>query len=75
MTAFLPHMTAQMAENLTGQHRAEAILADGYRGNYFVNLKQAYPDPVYEYHPLIREFLITQAKATLSESHHTEVQR
>lgn len=75
MTAFLPHMTAQMAADLTGQHRAEAILADGYRDNYFVNLKQAYPDPVYEYHPLIREFLITLAKTTLSEAQHTEVQR
>ena len=74
-TAFLPQMTAEMAVDLTGQRKAEALLADGYRDNYFINLKQARPDPVYEYHPLIREFLITQAQITLTEAQRTEVQR
>ncbi len=66
-TAFLPQMTAAMASELTGQAQAGTRLADGHRNNYFVNLKQADPEPVYEYHPLVRDFLLARAESTLSE--------
>ncbi len=64
--AYLPQTTAPMAAELTGQAQAATILADGHRHNYFVNLKQAHPEPVYEYHPLARDFLRARAESTFS---------
>jgi ATP/maltotriose-dependent transcriptional regulator MalT/DNA-binding SARP family transcriptional activator len=62
-TAFLPRITPSMAASLTGQSTAGAILADLHRGNYFTN-KQAGREPTYEFHPLFREFLLSQAART-----------
>jgi len=59
-TAFLPRITPTMAVSLTGQSTAGAILADLHRENYFTN-KQWGREPTYEYHPLFREFLLSQA--------------
>jgi LuxR family maltose regulon positive regulatory protein len=65
-TAFLPRMTATMAENLTGSERASQILSGMYRHNLFT---EKYPqrDPVYVYHALFREFLLEEAINTFSQ--------
>jgi len=60
-SACLPKMTARMAERITGVPRAGAILSYLNRNNYFTELHR-YTEPVYEYHPLFREFLLSRAK-------------
>jgi LuxR family transcriptional regulator, maltose regulon positive regulatory protein len=74
-TPYLSQMTAAMAEELTGHEDAGAILAHLYQNNYFVSLKQAQPEPVYQYHPLLREFLLSRAAETLGKEKRIELQR
>ncbi|OGQ07917.1 MAG: hypothetical protein A2026_22245 [Deltaproteobacteria bacterium RBG_19FT_COMBO_46_12] len=64
-TAFLPKMTAKMAEALTDLPSANRILSSLSRNNYFTE-KRLLTEPIYQYHPLFREFLISRAKETLS---------
>jgi LuxR family maltose regulon positive regulatory protein len=66
-TACLPVMTAQMARSLTGKEDADHLLAELHARNYFVARKQASPEPIYQYHPLCREFLLSQARASLDK--------
>ena len=61
-SAFLPRMTAGMAERLTGNPRADRILSYLSRQNYFTEMHPA-PEPVYQYHALFREFLILHAQS------------
>lgn len=74
-TAYLPQMSPDMAKSLCGLEDAGARLADMYRNNYFVTLKQAQPQPVYEYHPMLREFVLARAAATLDKEKRTQLQR
>jgi DNA-binding SARP family transcriptional activator len=64
-TAFLPRMTASMAEKLTGDERAGLILSEMNRFNQFTK-KYLQREPVYEYHDLFREFLLHQARSSFS---------
>jgi LuxR family maltose regulon positive regulatory protein len=61
-SAFLPRMTAGMAERLTGNPRADRILSYLSRHNYFTETHPA-PEPVYQYHALFREFLLLHAQS------------
>ncbi len=61
-SAFLPRMTAGMAERLTGNRRAGQILSYLSRNNYFTETHPA-PEPVYQYHALFREFLLLRAQS------------
>ena len=63
-TAFLPHMTAASAQALTGEARAGRILADLSADNFFTDRRPGVA-PVYEYHPLFREFLAARAAEAL----------
>ena len=74
-TAYLPQMTAAMAAELTGHGDAGAILAHLHQHNYFMSLKQAQPEPVYQYHPLLREFLLSRAGDALGRERRVEIQR
>ena len=74
-TAYLPQMTAEMARSLTGEADAGAILARMYHENYFVTLKQAKPEPVYQYHPLLREFLLSRVAEAFDEDTRIGLQR
>ncbi|HSQ53694.1 MAG TPA: AAA family ATPase, partial [Candidatus Bathyarchaeia archaeon] len=67
-SAHLPRMTPRMTEQLTGLRRAGKILATLNRRNYFT---QVYPgaEPVYEYHPLFRDFLKSRAEDMFSEKY------
>ena len=74
-TAFLPQMTADMAETLSGQPDAGERLDHLYRNNYFVTLKQTAPLSVYEYHPMMREFVISRANALFPKERRQSLQR
>ncbi len=60
-TAFLPHIMARMAEELTGIPEADQILSLLCRMNYFTEKRLA-PRISYQYHSLFRQFLLAQTK-------------
>ncbi len=64
-SAFLPRMTARMAQQMTRHRRAGLVLSYLSRHNYFTE-RHPSPDPVYEYHSLFREFLLSRAGKELS---------
>ncbi|MCJ7746147.1 MAG: hypothetical protein MUP27_00270, partial [Desulfobacterales bacterium] len=64
-TAFLPKMTAKMAEELTNLSSAGGILSTLNRNNYFTE-RRFHKEPLYQYHPLYRDFLLSRAKETFS---------
>ncbi len=74
-TAYLPQMTAAMAQALTGNPDSGNILAELYRNNYFMALKQARPEPIYEYHPLLREFLLARANEVFDKDQRAQLMR
>jgi ATP/maltotriose-dependent transcriptional regulator MalT/DNA-binding SARP family transcriptional activator len=63
-TAFFPRMTAEMAERLTGAGNSVEILNDLSEHHYFTE-KYLDDNPVYQYHPLFREFLLSRAQGSL----------
>jgi LuxR family maltose regulon positive regulatory protein len=65
-TAFLPRMTAKMAEELTNLPFADRILSTLSRNNYFTERK-FHIEPIYQYHPLYRDFLLLRARETFSQ--------
>lgn len=62
-TAFLNKMTTKMAEKLTELPTADRILSILSRNNYFTE-KRFHIEPIYQYHPLFSEFLLSRAKNT-----------
>jgi DNA-binding SARP family transcriptional activator len=74
-TSCLSQMTAAMAAEMSGNADAGALLAHLYQNNYFVSLKQARPEPVYQYHPLMRDFLMSRAPETLARDELSALQR
>jgi LuxR family maltose regulon positive regulatory protein len=64
-TAILPKLTAKMAEELTDLPHAGRILSALSRNNYFTE-KCIHAEPVYQYHPLFREFLLSRVKESFS---------
>ncbi len=72
-TAFLPIMTERLVQQLTDSVHAGQILADLNRRNYFI-IKKPLPEPVYQYHPLFREFLLTLARQQLTPLELAQVQ-
>ncbi|MEW6187705.1 MAG: hypothetical protein AB1585_18395 [Thermodesulfobacteriota bacterium] len=59
-TALLPKITVNSAEKITGIPNAESILLTLNRNNYFTERHYS-TKPVYQYHPLYREFLLKRA--------------
>ena len=74
-TAYLPQMTASMVESLTGNADSGAMLAELYHNNQFVALKQAQPQVVYQYHPLMREFLLARVNESFSKEGRARLRR
>ena len=64
-SAVLPKMHASNVETLTGNERGGRFLADLSRRNYFT-YRLSPREPVYEYHPLFREFLLVQLRQTIA---------
>ncbi|NNG46564.1 MAG: hypothetical protein HKM86_05535, partial [Deltaproteobacteria bacterium] len=67
-SAHLPRMTAKMAAQLTGLRRAGQTLSYMNRHNYFTEVHPG-PEPVYEYHPLFRDFLRSRSSDLFSEKY------
>src|SRR5262249_46257725 len=63
-TAFLPRLTPGMAEDLSGNPRAGRLLEDFYRSSFFT-ARRGTTDVVYEYHGLLRGFLLARGRTTL----------
>lgn len=63
-TAVLPSMTVPMAETLSGVPTAGAVLAQLHRIGYFTE-RRTNGGLRYQYHPLFKEFLLSQAQTTL----------
>jgi ATP/maltotriose-dependent transcriptional regulator MalT len=74
-TAYLREMTAAMAASLTGDAQAGALLEDLHHNNYFVSLRDVEPRAVYQYHPMLRDFLQARAEETLPKEQRRELQR
>lgn len=74
-TAALPQMTASMARELSGHPKTAEILTNLTQSYDFVTARGAKPEPVYQYHPLLREFLLSRARETLSGATYTELLR
>ena len=64
-----------MAVELSGDPAAGDILSRLHRGNYYVSMKSGSTGPVYAYHPLLHEFLVTRARETLPASKGQELRR
>jgi len=64
-TAFLPRITAKMAEKLTGLPNAGSILSALNRNNNFTDAHYS-QETAYQYHQLFRDFLMARAKETYS---------
>ena len=63
-SAVLPHMTVETAWRLTSMD-AEAIIARLQHQNFFLEQRQLEP-PIYQYHPLFRDFLMQMASRSIS---------
>jgi DNA-binding SARP family transcriptional activator len=74
-TAYLREMTAAIAGRLSGDAQAGALLEALHRHNYFVSRRDIEPEPVYQYHPMMRDFLQARAEETLSKERRRELQR
>jgi ATP/maltotriose-dependent transcriptional regulator MalT/DNA-binding SARP family transcriptional activator len=57
--AFLPHVTADMAQSLSGREEAGELLEQLYRRHLFTDRRPA-AEPVYQFHALFRDFLQTR---------------
>ena len=73
-TSFLPWVTGGIATRLTGDDRAGEILA-GLHRNHFFTERDTGADPVYRYHPLFREFLLSRGRSILTREGMGEIKR
>lgn len=73
-TSFFPRMTAQMAEKLTGIANSGRILSCLSEDHYFTE-KYSEDNPVYEYHPLFKEFLSCRAERLFASDEISTVRR
>ena len=65
-SAFLPRATAPMADRITGQKQSGRTLSFLNRHNYFTE-KHPAPEPIYQYHSLFRDFLLSQGGKAFSQ--------
>jgi LuxR family maltose regulon positive regulatory protein len=72
-TAFLPKINAAIAGQLTDNQDSERILLNLSQSNYFTE-QHLQTDPVYIYHPLFREFLLSRAKREMQASEIRDIQ-
>jgi len=73
-TAFLPHTTPEMAQQLTGHPQAMRILSFLNKKNHFTE-KRTQPQVSYHFHPLFREFLQLRASENYTQAELIELKR
>jgi ATP/maltotriose-dependent transcriptional regulator MalT len=74
-TAHLAQMTPALAQALSGDAGAGEMLARLHRENYFVARREAPAGPVYQYHPMLREFLLARALEAMSKERRRQLQK
>ena len=74
-TAFLGEMTAEIAASVTGEPRAAEILAHLHRNYHLVASRPGDGAPVYQYHPLLSDFLRSRASASLEPDERHDLRR
>ncbi|MGQ0544064.1 MAG: hypothetical protein ACT4P3_01860, partial [Betaproteobacteria bacterium] len=74
-TAYVPQMTARIAAELSGDAEAGQLIAELHRFNYFVSLRETEPEAVYQYHPMLRDFLQARAEEALPKDRRRALQR
>ncbi len=74
-TAYAPQMTASIAAQLSGDTEAAELIAHLHRFNYFVSLRETGSEPVYQYHPMLRDFLQARAEEALSKDARRALQK
>jgi len=75
-TAVPPRINATTACVLTGRNDAREILARLHRNRLFTDRRDGFEyEPVYEYHPLFREFLLNRGRRMLAASERTAITR
>ena len=74
-TAHPAYITPSIAHSLTGMADAARILEGLHRNNYFVTQRPARPEPVYQYHPMLREFLLARIAGTLPKERRRQLQK
>src|SRR5207248_5313561 len=60
---------------LTGEERAAAIVDGVHRNHCFVAVRHARPEPLFQYHPMFRQFLLARAQETLPKETRRRLQR
>ncbi|MBI3527350.1 MAG: hypothetical protein HY067_05215 [Betaproteobacteria bacterium] len=73
-TAFLPRVTAALAEQLSGSSNAGKLLNDLYRHQLFID-RRAGTEVTYQYHDLFRDFLLARAREFHSPVEFTQLAR
>lgn len=71
-SALLPNMSLPAVTEFTDHQHADAIFRRLHKRNYFVTHRGG-ANPVYEYHPLFREFLLARGTAVWSREQLREV--
>ncbi|MCH9026844.1 MAG: hypothetical protein IIA05_06990 [Proteobacteria bacterium] len=73
-TCLLPQLTAEQADKLTGHSDSANILSFLAKNDIFVTSRQGLDEIIYEYHPLLREFLLARVKEKLGTKEYAELQ-
>jgi ATP/maltotriose-dependent transcriptional regulator MalT/two-component SAPR family response regulator len=74
-TAYLSFVTPDVAVKLTGLEDAGALLEELDRSNDFVVHREVRTEPVYQYHPMLREFLRARADSTYPKERRRGLQK
>ncbi len=72
-TAYLSKMTSAKVEELTGFGRAKSLLSYLNNINCFTERRLSH-SPIYQYHPLFREFLLLQSREKYTPSEISQIQ-
>jgi ATP/maltotriose-dependent transcriptional regulator MalT/DNA-binding SARP family transcriptional activator len=73
-TAWFQQFTAAMADELCNKDDSTAVLGELTRNDYFVTARHGPGDTVYQYHPLLREFLLRRAEDELGPRERSALQ-
>jgi tetratricopeptide (TPR) repeat protein len=65
-TALLPQATASMVRTLCDDHRAELVLEELHRHQYFVDRRHG-REPSFQFHDIFRDFLLAKGQTELGE--------
>jgi len=62
--AYLPQVTPSMAEKLGIDAESRAALVEFGRSDFFATMLRVEPEPIWQLHPLLQEFLLAHAEDT-----------